>query len=601
MLRLLISSLIAVWVAVGSAQDWTPQGKIDSREIKIEHREGNVVKSTEFVHFEYRVSLKVEPFGSEWKTWIWCDSTCNGKKHNNHAECDNSCDEKCTDKHTVKLEGRADQLRDNMNDMTKTSGTKARAIGMPGGPSNWSSATSKALKQIEAAAKADKVEFTVDHFSSPCSLGERKYGLDVDTVKVRGEFWKVGFVMASGIRTPINQMVDSHEGTVMMVYKTRRTPLEEGSRANCKCSGAIEEAPAKPIGRVPTYSGLGWRQPDGTVVIPDEKKVKVGCYGKSLTQAEIRIENTSGKAYEITIQPGTKLVPSESGTQIMTCVGNQTATVAAAGITTLWVSLRPQPSLLTLALPFNVACTEMAKKEPSEKTIFKIVAPNDPVLSRIAAIEDRGFMQSAMAQGRIWIYTDSATREQINKKLLPGLTDGMYLNALHGLYKAGVDLTLAKYKTVLDPTLLAAPTASKDATFWYADFLGRQDPKMAYAKRVIDVVKSGLASKAEALDARHAAYVAQALSESEIKGIRLLVLELMDKSIPEAHKAEFLREGGLAAMLSMGTFGDDAEALKVFEVAKKFPGPETKAMLESFAFFGRESVRTAAEEAAKGM
>lgn len=209
-------------------------------------------------------------------------------------------------------------------------------------------------------------------------------------------------------------------------------------------------------------------------------------------------------------------------------------------------------------------------------------------------------MQAAMAQGRIWIYTDSATREQINKKLLPGLTDGMYLNALHGLYKAGVDLTQPKYKVVLDPTLLAAPTASKDATFWYADFLYRNDPKMAYAKRVIDAVKSGLSSKAEAIDARHAAYVAQALSESDSKDIRMMVLDLMHKSIPEAHRAEFLKEGGLAAMLSIGTFGDDAEALKVFEIAKKFPSPETKAMLESFAFFGRESIRAAAEEAAKG-
>lgn len=602
-MRLFISSLCVALAALGSTQNWTPEGKIDSREIKVERREGNVVVGTEFIHYEYRVSLRFVEKPPVGAVTTWCDDECKGNKHKEHSECDDSCDIACSTKHQVKLQGYVVTLRDNMDAMTQASAQKARGIGMPGGPSNWSSATSKALKGLEAAAKADKLEFVAGHANYHCSMTDRIYGYTVEDVQVRGEFWKVGYYMAGGVRTPINQMVDSHEGTVMTVHKTTRNVIEHTVLEKCLCFEPTKPLPPpeKKTGRVPTYSGLGWRQPDGSVVIPDPKKVKVGCYGKNLTQAEIRIENTSGQAYEVSIQPGTKLIPNEGSTQIMTCLGNQTATVAAAGVTTLWVSLQPQPSFLNLSLPINVACTEMAKKEPSEKTVFKIVAPDDPVLSRIASIEDRGFMQASIAQGRIWIYTDSATREQINKKLLPGLTDGMYLNSLYGLFKAGVDLNQPKYKSVLDPTLLAAPTASKDATYWYADFLRSADPKMGYAKKVIDALKAGLSSKAEALDARHAAYVVLALSDSESKEARQQVLDLIDKSIPDAHKAEFLKEGGLNALLNIATLGEDAEAMKAIEIAKKFPGANIKSMLEGLAFFGRESIRSAAEEAAKGM
>ncbi len=607
-------------VAVATSQDWQPQGQIDSREIKIERREGNVVKGTEFVHYEYRVSIRAVPAQDATDIPIWCDASCKGKKHKEHSECDLSCDDRCSKRHFVKLQGYVKKLRDNMKEMTKTSAMKARGIGMPGGPDNWSSTTSNALKAMEAAAKADKAEFDPGHWELPCALTERWYGYSVQDIFVKGEFWKVGYYMTGGVKTPVNEKVDGQEGHVMTVYKTKQDPIVKGSNASCKCTAdPVVPPPIGVIGRTPTFSGLGWRKPDGTVVIPDDKKVKVTCTGKGLTKAEIHVDNKTGEAYEVIIQPGTKLVPEDSGTQVMGCIGNQQMMVAAKGTTVFQVSIKPEPvhyrepqnrqaeflTLLGIAPVFQVgelrvACTEMTKKEPSEKSNFKIVAPNDPMLKRICAIEDRGFMQAAIAQGRVWIYTDGASREQINKRLLPGLTDGMYLNALHGLARAGVDMTQARYKPLLDPTLLAAPTASQDATMWFADFLRTQDPKMSFAKKAIDAAKQGMAAKAEPLDARHAGYLVLALSDSDNKEVRTQLLEFIDKAIPETLRAEFLTEGGLGAMLSIATFGDDSEALRVFGLAKKFGGPDCRAMLESFAFFGRESIRTAAEEALKG-
>lgn len=604
MLRLLVSSFLAATAIVAIAQDWAPQGQIDSRNVQIERREGNVVKGTEFVHFEYKVSLRVLPNSPQSAFTVWCDAVCKGKKHKEHSECDMSCDERCTLKHPVKLQGRAVKLRSNMDSMTATSAAKARGIGMPGGPGNWSSATSNALQALEAAAKADKLEFDAGHLEEPCTLTDRYYGYDVKNVQVKGEFWKVGYYQTGGVRTPINEMVDSHEGIVMAIYKTRRDPiLPIDKTIACKCKFEAPPPPAENrTGRIPTFSGLGWRKPDGTVCIPDDKKIKVTATGDGLTITEIRVNNETGEAYEVIIYSGTKLIPDNSGTQIMTCMGEQRAQIAATGTTVLQVAVDPEPNRYgETTFKLRVACTEMNKQQPSPKTTFKIVPPNDPVLSRICSIEDTGFMRSALGQGRVWIYTDVATREQINKHLLPGLTDGMYLNALHGLHRAGVDVTVPRYRPLLDPTLLAASTASKDATFWYADLLRTLDPKMGYSKRVLDAMKKTLAEKAEAIDARHAAYVALALSESDDKQTRMAVLEMMEKSVPAAHRVEFLKEGGLGVLLSVATFGDDAEALRAFEVAKLYAGPEVKAMLLGFANWGRESIRAGAEAAASGM
>jgi hypothetical protein len=626
MLRLLISSFLAISVAV--AQDWQNQGKIDSREVQVERREGNAVVGTEYFHLEYRVSIKIVPDPQavwDWKSAADCIAVCKGKKHKKHEECDLSCDEICKKKHPISIKGMAIRLEKDRENMTKESGRLAKGFGMPGGPQNWSSATSNALRQLESATKAEKTEFDAGHDPVPCASTTRFYGYNRETVWVKGEFWKVGYYMSRGMKTPIEERLQSHEGKVLDLYHPQRDSIGSWKPAvNCKCTQATGEPPSEPAPgqsviptagrtptysglrpppvRTPTYSGLGWRKSDGTVVIPDEKKVKVTCTGKDLSNAEIQIENNSGASYEVSIQPGTRLIPDNAGTQTMTCMGNQKATVAAGATTILQVALSPEPILARLAaIPIRVACAEMNKKQPTGDTKFSIVAPSDILLQNICGMEDSGFLRTTTAQVRVWIYTDSASLGEIKKHLATGLSEGMYLNALFSLDQAGEDLTQTRYRKLLDPALLTAPTATREATIWYANFLRDLDPKTSFGKKVLDTIRSGLSTKAEALDARHAAYVVLALSDSDNKEVRTAALELMEKGVPDPLKAEFLAEGGLGALMSMITFGDDAEALRAISVAKLYPGAATKEMLESFGAWGRESIRTAAQEAAKGM
>src|SRR6476620_11485737 len=105
------------------------------------------------------------------------------------------------------------------------------------------------------------------------------------------------------------------------------------------------------------------------------------------------------------------------------------------------------------SMSIKVACTELAKHEPSSSTKFKLVAPTDEKLRQVCNIVDNStFMASMVDQARIWIYTDHASRDTIAKRTIPGPTEGMYLKALYQLgTQAFVDLTDPIYKPCLDP------------------------------------------------------------------------------------------------------------------------------------------------------
>ncbi|MCC7230299.1 MAG: hypothetical protein IT203_07875, partial [Fimbriimonadaceae bacterium] len=409
----------AISLSAHPSQDWQSQGKIESREIQVEHRNGNVVEGTEFVHYEYRVSLRLVPDGHvlDWSNMILCDSVCKGKKHAAHEACDSSCDDLCKAKHHVSMKGKAMRLKDRMKQMEKQSASLAKGIGMPGGPDNWSSATSNALRNLQRDVEKEKVEMDVPHWVLPCEQTGRMYGYDLTSVEVKGEFWKVGYYMSRGVKTPIEELKGNHQGTVMRLFKPLQDPVDKVHTLGCQCKFVPSDPPVtdpgKPnimIGRTPTFSGLGWRDKDGKVTIPDGKQVTVTTTGNGLTKVTVLIVNGSGEAYEVIIEPGTKFVPKDGGTQIMTAIGQQKCSVHSKGAALLQVATAAEPAgSLDTTADVRVACTELTKHMPSTDSTFTITPPNDPLLSRIASIEDRGFFANTIAQTRVWIYTDGAS------------------------------------------------------------------------------------------------------------------------------------------------------------------------------------------------
>jgi hypothetical protein len=611
-------------VATVLPQDWTSRGKIDSRPTEIQRRENGQVVGTEFVHFEYRVSTTLVPTDQTYRLWYtWHRNQCRGRKHEEHTKCvDTSCDK--VDENTYKaiLEGYGVPLKSEMRKMERDSARMARALGMAGGPANWSSASSSYINQMINECNEQEANVESKPHQTPCTHKYREYGQKLTQIKVRGEFWKVGFYRSRGVDTPINQMVGNHEGTVAELWYAKEDPIKETDGVLCKCK-AVPPPPDKPtfvdpvkpggeVPRVPADDGCEYTDENDKPVCPFDDQVVIEAIGQGLNEVILKVDNRCPYELEVYVPSGCELVPENSGTQIMTCTEGLNLTLPAKSTRFVWMRAKTgtaeNPVLKLFADPvegkLKVACTQIDKSQPTSSTRFKLRATNDP---RLRTVIDQpsgsSFFANTVTQARVWIYKDGSTREQINKVMIPGVTEGMYLNALYGIARSGVDLTTPKYRKCLDPKLLNSPTASKESTLWFYRELEYMDPKSSEKLRnqALGECRRILGGAPERIDIRHVAHLALAMSDSEDKSTRDAGLSVLEMSVPDALKNDFLTDGGLDVLRSVMTFGEDAEVLKAIGIAKNYRNPDVKVLLEGIGEWGRESIREAAKEAAAAM
>ena len=603
-------------VATALPQDWTSRGKIDSRQTQIQRRENGQVVGTEFVHYEYIVSTSLEPTDDTYWLWYtWHRNQCRGGKHPEHSKCDTSCDRKDDKTYRETIYGDARALSSEMRKMERDSAKMAKGIGMPGGPSNWSSASSQYISQMIKSCQETKVDVVSEPHDVPCTHRYREFGQKLTYIKVRGEFWKKGFYRSRGVDTPISTMVTSHEGRVAELWYPQTEPLKVSEGVLCKCKAApapdkptyVDPGPAgEPPVSIPGPGGCEFEDKDGKPICPFEEQIDFEAIGQSLNEAIIRANNKLAEDIRCTFPAGFELVPADSGTQVMTCTESTTVTLPAKSSAILYISIRPRPSFLpeTVETKLKVACTQIDKSMPTSSTKFKMRATEDQRLKRVIdQPSGSSFFANTVTQARVWIYKDGSTREQINKVMIPGVTEGMYLNALFGIAKSGVDLTTPKYRKCLDPKLLNSPTASKESTLWFYRELEYMDPKSSEKLRnqALGECRRILGGAPERIDIRHVAHLALAMSDSEDKSTRDAGLSVLEMSVPDALKNDFLTDGGLDVLRSVMTFGEDAEVLKAIGIAKNYRNPDVKALLEGIGEWGRESIREAAKEAAAAM
>ena len=619
-MRLICFVAVFVVSAFASTQDWTSRGKIDSRTTEIPRRENGQVVGTEFVHYEYKVSTSLVPTDDKYPlTYTWHRNQCRGGKHDDHGKCtDTSCDDKAMHTTRGEIQGNAWPLTTEMRKMEKDSARMAKGLGMAGGPANWSSASSSYISQMIAECNAKVVPFESAPHDTPCTHRYREFGQKLTQIKVRGEFWKVGVFRSRGVDTPINQMVGSHEGTVAELWYPESEPLQVKDGVLCKCKP--RPAPDKPTyvdpgpsgGEIPSVTGPGgceYEDKDDKPVCPYEDQVAFDCTGIDLSQLLLEIENKCSEELQVTIPSGCEFVPENDGTQIMTCTEGLKVGLPPKSTVYAWIGAEPRASLFDKLIPpsvearIKVACTQIQKSMPTSKSKFKMRPTEDPRLKTVLEQPSgSSFFANTVTQGRLWIYKDGSTREQINKVLIPGMTEGMYLNALYGLDRAGIDLSSGKYRKCLDPKLLNGATASKETTVWFYRLLEQMDPKSTekLRKQSLDEAKRVLGGVPEKIDVRHVAHMAYAMGDSQDKETRLAALSILELNVPAEMRTEFIVEGGIDVLRSAMTFGEDADALRAVQIAKAYPGPETKELLSAMADWGRESIRAAAAEAIKG-
>lgn len=604
--------LAAGCAAIGICQDvpWQPQGSITSREYRNERRTGSGVVGTEFYSLVYSVSLRVIPTDTvreDEENTMECRVECQGKKHAKHDECDTSCDKPCRKKHELKMRGTYKPLIPNMRQARKDSARLAMAAGGTPGGDDWTSASSSALRDIQR--DAEKLHtITMAHSTKPCGTVKRWFGRRKHEVEVRGQFRKVGYYMTGGQRTPIDEPAGEHTKVVAETWIPDNEPLTESEGWVCHCFKPKETPQDQPRTgkpplmdpRTPTYSGLGYRRPDGTLVIPEKDKVSVKTTGDGINYVNTAITNNTGEDLVVSMMPGTIAVPKDDSYQIMVMMADAELLIPASS--TALLALRG-PTVMTGegVLKARAACTEITKRQPTERTEFTLQPSNDDHLAAICQKTNKSRIRLGKEQARVWIYKDKATIDEINKVLVPGVTPGMYLDALRDVENVGsVDVATNEFKRCFEPKLLLGVTASAEATDWFVDRMAQTNPKALAT--FLEKSKAELATMLmlgkDKIEVQHVADLFRALFECEAESIRTVGLKLFDSLASPERKVELAALGALDTLYwSLGS-KDSEELVAAAKVAGSAKHQDSVPQLTYLSEYGpSDAVKSAAAAA----
>ena len=582
-----LASLLALLVATTAlAQDWRSQGGINSREYQNQIREGGQVTATEFFTLEYSVSTWIEELGDGGGPTMTCTNKCKGNVHDGHARCDYSCDDRCSETHRLRVKGEYFPDRGAMNAATAAANGLAARGGGTASPSDWSHRVSSALAEFRNEANKRKT-FDMEH-AGPCS--GRTLSVDVRTYAfhVRGTMKKFGYRMSRGERTPINETVGMHESVVATAKIVKDEPKDRQDWTACLCKEKEQEPvdldalfdrlikllealqEEERLSHLCGTAAVQMRDKAGKVVSPRDSKITVKP--SDMNRCVVEVENGTGTDVEVTIPAGTVFEALNPADQDMSSLVPAKGFVVAGRIGRIYVSLEPVQDPTTVQLPVRWACLNIAKKEPSSASRYRMKTPQDDVLIRLGMITTRSRVRGPHDQARVWIYTDQAPLAEVNKRMLPGVTEGRYATLLwETAIIGGVDVTAKEYAKCLEPRLLAGVPLDDRATAWLVGVLA--ETKARDLARYVDSNAAMLGRLAETdpqYAPGHLATMATALLEQDNADLRKAGVKLIT-SVPTTRQAAFAEAGGLAGLRSLLASGIAADATLAANALIEYP------------------------------
>lgn len=185
-----------------------------------------------------------------------------------------------------------------------------------------------------------------------------------------------------------------------------------------------------------------------------------------------------------------------------------------------------------------VHCLEIDKDPPTPSTTFTLGRPNDPILRNLATMTAKSAIRGPWDQTRLWIYTDKASLERVNKRLAIGCPPGMYVRSLWEVHTMGglKDADLNN-PALFKPELLGGVSNRKEAANWFAGVLiGR------HREVLLGYLSGGgkefaeLISSSNPLAADQFLRALRLLMRSEHEDVRLATLKFLDAQDADALK-----------------------------------------------------------------
>jgi hypothetical protein len=554
--------LFAASLAAG--QDWIEQGGIKSREYKKEIRGNAGVEATEFFTLDYSVAIKIEDTGATGGSQLNCTNRCKGKKHKKHAECDFSCDDKCPEKeHKATVQGEYYPDLAAMREATRAANQLAIKGGGTVSPNDWSHRVSRALAEFRNECKKKKT-FSMPHVDKPCAGSWQLVGFKSKSFTVRGTMRKVGYRMSRGMRTPIDEVVGTHEQKVAQGVIVQDDPLDQHAFEFCLC---FDTTPPPPeywnsylgngfLSQDPRESqGLTWRMTNGGVIFYDAggkplftAQVDVQVIGNDMNTVKLVLRNSSGQSVKVVLPPGTIFLPADPRYQIMCALTVMEALLESGETQTLYVNVGPPPPPQGEGT-LRWACMEMSKKEPDPSVKYRMQSGTSDAIANLAAITARSRFRGPHDQARIWIYTDKAPREEINKRMIPGVSPGMYTLLLRDVAtKGGVDFSERAWSPLVQPNLLEGLNLDDKSAYWLLDFLiaNKEKDLAAFVNGKAQALAQLVAKEGDD-GAAFASWIATALFQSGSMDLQRAGAKLLT-TIPEANRAALAKAGGLEGL-----------------------------------------------------
>jgi hypothetical protein len=389
-----------------------------------------------------------------------CESSCQGKKHERHSECDASCDVPCcfaamTHKRELfsfaEATAYADaeeekKLRKHFLDFgVPTSITMEGALAIlcdgvvKGSGKTW-------LKPIEAKCWN----------KDPCSSSRATFRLVRWTVKIEYEL--------AYDKTKNGEVVSTEHGPKGVVHVTFLTnPADDDDRTltyeapvvNCRCE-VTQKKPEKTATNRPEdeYAHIGTG--------PSDRPVTGGDIAHMVTNIDVPDMNSA----TLTFAETSERIHFPAGWELE-CVDGSAQDVEILDSMTILAAAGSGPSNGATTKTVRVLCLNMHKDMPKSGVKYRLVPPRSAALQRLAMDMENTMTMGPSLQVRLWIASGNQTLDEMRKILFPKPNERIYLSQLYAAAKIGaIDVADPAIRKLLDPALLLGEGADPQAASW---------------------------------------------------------------------------------------------------------------------------------------
>lgn len=228
-------------------------------------------------------------------------------------------------------------------------------------------------------------------------------------------------------------------------------------------------------------------------------------------------------------------------------------------------------SSVPLAGEFRTHCMNMTQKEPGPGVRYRPYRNTDPVLKGLMDLTAGSRIRGPWDQARLWIYTNKAGIDEINKRLFPGVSEAQYLTSIKQIAAlGGLEPKDYSAKELFPPKLLSGAGMADTTLGWGFGIMERSQAKelAAWLGSMSQELSKLLAG--DAGNKAHAAKVFSLALNSPSQEVRASALKGLLKK-PQGHETLRGQLGTMLPSLYSAQAGEVESALDVLAVYSEAP------------------------------